>query len=248
MIDPYLGEDGTPSDRRGLSFVEPSLLNEAIARLDREGFQVHVHAIGDRAAREALDAFEGARQANGARDARHHIAHLQVVHPEDVPRFARLGVVANAQALWACYDDQMRDLCVPYLGPERTSWQYPFGSLVRHGARLAMGSDWPVTTPEPMAQIEVGVTRIPTEARDRDPLNARERIDLETALHAFTAGSAFVNFLDDETGSIEEGKLADIVVLDRDVMAPDATPIGEAKAVLTLVDGEPVHADASIGW
>ena len=111
-----------------------------------------------------------------------------------------------------------------------------------------MGSDWPVTTPEPLPQIEVGITRIPVETRDRDPLNEEERLELQTALHAFTAGSAFVNFLDGETGSITEGKAADIVVLDRDVLSPDATPIGEARAVLTLVDGEPAFAHPSIGW
>jgi predicted amidohydrolase YtcJ len=125
-----------------------------VSRLDAEGFQVHFHAIGDRAVRECLDAVEAARERNGPRDARHHIAHLQVVHPDDVPRFAGLGVVANIQAYWACLDDQMRDLNLPVLGPQRAATQYPFATLARSGARLAMGSDWSVTTADPLPQIQ----------------------------------------------------------------------------------------------
>src|SRR5207237_3350947 len=141
--------------RAGLSFVDPRSLGEHIARLDREGFQVHVHAIGDRAVREALDAFEAAMRANGSNDLRHHVAHIQVVHPHDVPRFAELGVVANAQPFWAVLDGYMRDLTIPFLGPERSRSQYPFASLLRSGARLAMGSDWPVSTPDPLPEIDV---------------------------------------------------------------------------------------------
>ena len=113
-----------------------------------------MHAIGDRGVREALDAFEGTDPAR-----RHHVAHLQVVHPDDVPRFAALGVAANMQALWACLDDQMVELTIPFLGEERSRWQYPFGDLHRAGARLVAGSDWPVSTPDPLAAIHVAVNR-----------------------------------------------------------------------------------------
>jgi predicted amidohydrolase YtcJ len=249
MTSPYLGPDGRPGDGSGLSFVEPTLLNRAVTRLDAEGFQVHVHAIGDRAVREALDAFEAARDANGPRDSRHHIAHIQVVHPDDIPRFAALDVVANAQPYWACLDGQMRSLVIPFLGPERTAWQYPFASLLRTGATLAMGSDWPVTTPHPLREIQVAVTRIPDGDPEQPVFLPDERLALADALRAFTSGTAFVNHDDLETGSIEPGKLANLAVVDRDLFAIDAIEIGTAKVVLTLVEGEPVYADpAVVSW
>jgi predicted amidohydrolase YtcJ len=246
LLEPYLDETGRATDNRGISMVDPALLNRVVARLDREGFQVHVHAIGDRAVREALDAFEAAVRSNGVGDRRHHIAHLQLVHPADVPRFGAMGVVANAQPFWACMDDYQRELTIPFLGSERSSRQYPFGSLRRQGARLAFGSDWDVSTPDPLIQMEVAVNRTAPDDRGAEPLVPEERIDLAAALEAFTAGSAFVNHLDDLTGSIEPGKLADLAVLDRDIFAPDAGPIGDTRVVLTLVEGEPVHAEPGI--
>ena len=127
------------------SFVEAEDLKAGVTRLDAEGFQVHVHAIGERAVREALDAFEAARAANGPNDHRHHIAHIQVVHPDDVPRFRDLGVIANAQPLWAVNEGQMLHLTIPFLGTERSAWQYPFGSLVRSG-RCSRWGDWSVSS------------------------------------------------------------------------------------------------------
>ncbi|MDP9343607.1 MAG: amidohydrolase [Actinomycetota bacterium] len=251
MIEPYLDGHGLPDDGRGqgLSFVDPAAFGPSVTRLDREGFQVHVHAIGDRAVREALDAFEAARAANGPSPNRHHIAHLQVVHPDDVPRFAALGVAANLQAYWACLDDQMRDLNVPFLGPQRTGQQYPFASLARSGARLALGSDWSVTTADPLRQIQVALTRVPFDQPEREPFLPAERLDLPTALRAFTMGSAWVNHLDRETGSIEPGKLADLVVLDRDLTALSPASVGEAQVVLTMVEGEVVRRAPSLsGW
>ncbi len=248
LLSPYLDSSGCPTSNLGLSFVEPRELDRNVTRLDREGFQVHVHAIGDRAAREALDAFECALGANGSTDGRHHVAHIQVVHPDDVPRFARLGVTANAQPFWACLDRQMRDLCVPHLGEERTGWQYPFAGIVRTGGRLAMGSDWPVTTPDPLKEIEVAVTRVPHGKEDREPFLSHQRLSLEQALEAFTAGSAFVNHLDDRTGTIEAGKLADLAVIDRDLFEIDPHDIGQARVFMTLVEGEPVHIDPELSW
>ncbi|MGH2573494.1 MAG: amidohydrolase [Actinomycetota bacterium] len=248
MIDLYLDGSRNPSNRRGLSFIDPEKLKRYVTRLDAEGFQVHVHAIGDRAVREALDAFQAARDANGLRDSRHHIAHIQVVHPDDVPRFAELGVVANAQPLWACLDDQMRDLTVPFLGPERVGWQYPFASLRRAGATLAFGSDWPVTTPNPLKELQVAVTRIPEDDPEREPFLQDERLELDAAIDAFTRRSAFVNHLDDQAGTVQVGKLADLVVLDRNLFEIDALEIGDAKVLLTMVEGEPVHVAPGVGW
>ncbi|MFL5680303.1 MAG: amidohydrolase [Chloroflexota bacterium] len=246
MVDPYLGHDGRPTGNRGLSFVDPTRLGGYVTGLDAAGFQVHFHAIGDRAVREALDAIEAARRENGWSDTRPHISHIQVIQPSDVPRFAQLGVAANAQPYWACNDGQMTNLTVPFLGPERARWQYPYRSLRRAGAVLAMGSDWSVSTPNPLLEMEVAVTRVSDRSRGkREPLLPEEALDATDALAAFTIGSAWVNHLDTETGSIEVGKLADLAIIDRDVLAPDAGPIGDARVVMTLVEGETVFEDAA---
>jgi predicted amidohydrolase YtcJ len=248
MIDPYLDREGRPTTNRGIDFVEAEPMREHVARLDAAGLQVHFHAIGDRAVRVALDSVEAARRANGMTDTRPHISHIQVVHPEDVPRFGPLGAVANAQPLWACHETQMDELTIPILGPERSRWQYPFASLLRSGARLAMGSDWSVSTPNPLLEIEVAVTRIyPTSRDTARPFLPEERLTLEQAIEAFTLGSAYVNHLDDETGTIATGKLADLAVIDRDLFAPDAGPIGDAKVLATFVGGKVVFEDPALG-
>jgi len=247
MLGPYLDGSGNETSNSGISMVEPDLLNRYVTALDAQGFQVHIHAIGDRAVRESLDAFEAAQVRNGRRDARHHIAHIQVVDGNDVPRFRTLGVVANAQPLWASLEPQMENLTIPFLAPERARQQYPFASLRRAGATIAFGSDWPVSSPDPLLEMEVAITRVDPANRDGEPLLPEERLDLPAALEAFTMGAAYVNRLERDTGSIEVGKLADIAVLDRDPFEPGAGPLGEAKVVLTLVDGKPVHGDPSIG-
>jgi predicted amidohydrolase YtcJ len=241
LTEPYLDAGGSPTDNLGKSFVDPEALRGAVTRLDAEGFQVHVHAIGDRAVREALDAFEAARRVNGMNDLRHHVAHIQVVHPTDVPRFAALGVVANGQPFWAQNEPQMVVLTVPFLGRERATWQYPFASLVRAGARLAFGSDWSVSSADPLAEIHVAVNRA-GPAEDGEPFLSGEAIDLRTALEAFTRGAAYVNHLDDVTGTIEVGKLADLVVIDRDLFAHPASEIHAARVEMTMVEGERVFA------
>ncbi len=240
MLEPYLDGAGAVTDRRGIDFIEPSALAEHVTRLDALGFQPHFHAIGDRAVRNGLDAVAAARAANGPSDTRPHIAHIQVIHPDDVPRFRALGVAANAQPYWACHEPQMDELTIPFLGPERTGWQYPFRSLRRAGAVLAMGSDWSVSTPNPLLEIEVAVRRVSDRHRDAEPFLPEEALEPIDAFAAFTAGSAWVNHLDTETGSLEAGKLADLVVLDRDVFAPDAGPIGDARVLATFVEGDPV--------
>ncbi|HEX7172716.1 MAG TPA: amidohydrolase [Candidatus Limnocylindria bacterium] len=242
MTAPYIGSDGVTGTDAGRPFIEPQLLREAVIELDRRGFQAHVHAIGDGAVRLALDAVEAARAANGMTDHRHHIAHLEVVNPDDVPRFGRLGVVANMQPLWASDDDQMRTLRIPLLGPDRATWQYPFASLLRAGATLAGGSDWTVSSANPLLEIEVAVTRVDPDTRDVGPFLPDERLTLDAALRAFTIGSAGVNHLDADTGTIEVGKLADLAVLDRDLRDRGAGPIGEARVRLTFVEGVEVFS------
>jgi predicted amidohydrolase YtcJ len=237
MSRPYLGADGRPTGNSGISFVDPGLLREAVTRLDAEGFQVHVHAIGDRAVSEALDAFAAARTANGRTRGRHHIAHVQVVSPRDRQRFADLDVAANIQALWAVNDDAMTEMTLPFLDRELAGWQYPFASLARAGTRLAAGSDWPVSTPDPLQALHVAVNRSLDGAEAFAP---HEALGVEQAFAAYTSGSAYVNHLDD-TGVLAPGRLADLAVLDRDPLSGDPAEIREAKVVATYVDGRCVH-------
>jgi hypothetical protein len=247
VLEPYLGPDGRPTGNRGLSQVEPEALKGYVTRLDALGFQPHFHAIGERAVREALDAVAAARAANGMTDTRPHVAHIQVIHPDDLGRFRELAVVANAQPYWACHEGQMDNLTIPFLGPERSAWQYPFRSLRAAGATLAMGSDWSVSTANPLLEMEVAVNRISDVSRGREPsFLPDERLDLVDALAAFTAGTAWVNHLEHEIGSLEVGKAADLVVLDRDLFDRGAGAIGEARVVGTFIDGTPVFEDAAL--
>ncbi|WP_030238105.1 amidohydrolase [Streptomyces sp. NRRL S-350] len=241
MTSPYLDGCGCATANSGLSFVDPAALRGYVTELDALDFQVHFHALGDRAVREALDAVEAARAANGRRGARHHLAHLQVVHPDDLTRFARLGAVANIQPLWAAHEPQMDELTIPFLGPERAAWQYPFGDLQRAGATLAAGSDWPVSSPDPLAGLHVAVNRMEPEATDGRVFLPEQRLDLGTAIAAYTAGSAYVNGHDD-AGVLEAGRLADLVVLDRDILTGPASEIAHARVLRTYVGGQLVHA------
>jgi predicted amidohydrolase YtcJ len=239
MTVPYRDACGCATANAGLSFVDPEALKGYVTQLDALDFQVHFHALGDRAVREALDAVEAALRANGPRGNRHHLAHLQVVHPDDVPRFARLGAVANLQPLWAAHEPQLDELTTPFLGGQLAEWQYPFGDLLRAGATLAAGSDWPVSSPDPLAGVHVAVNRI-TPGEDRPAFLPEQRLDLTTALAAYTTGSAYVNRLDD-TGTLRAGALADLVVLDRDPFAGRPEDIASTRVAQTYVGGERVH-------
>jgi predicted amidohydrolase YtcJ len=243
LLEPYVG-----TDNYGISMVAPEDLERIVTLLDARDFQVHMHTIGDRAVRDALDAVQAAQEANGRRDMRHHLAHLQLVHPDDLPRFAELGVIANVSPYWACRSGYVEELTEPFIGPVRSARMYPFGSLLRAGARLAFGSDWTVSTANPLLEIEVAVTRIAPDTRWLEPLLPEEGLELATALTTFTAGSAYVNFLEGETGTLEPSKSADLVVLDRDVLDSGAGPIGDASVILTLLAGEAVYADPGLGW
>ncbi|MDT7671699.1 MAG: hypothetical protein QOC74_4482 [Pseudonocardiales bacterium] len=240
LLEPYLTPCGCAGANRGHSFVDPAELGKYVVALDALDFQVHFHALGDRAVREALDAVAAAREANGDRGNRHHLAHLQVVHPDDIPRFAQLGAVANIQPLWACHEPQMDELTIPFLGPERTARQYPFGALLASGARLAGGSDWPVSSPDPLQGIHTAVNRVAPGAAGPVFL-PEQRIGLAAALDLYTAGSAYVCHADD-TGRIAEGHLADLTVLDRDLLRQPPERIADASVDLTFVGGRCVYA------
>jgi predicted amidohydrolase YtcJ len=239
MTEPYRDAHGQVTGNAGISFVEPRALARYVAALDALDFQVHFHALGDRAVRESLDAVAAARAANGFRDTRPHLAHLQVVHPDDRPRFRALRASANIQALWAIHDPQMDELTLPFLDPRLAGWQYPFGDLLRAGATVAAGSDWPVTSADPLLAIHVAVNRVAL-GRDDEPFLPEQRLDLAAALSAYTAGSAYVNHLDD-TGHLRAGYRADLVVLDRDPFAGPAAEIGHTRVAATYVGGRKVY-------
>jgi hypothetical protein len=238
MLEPYEGGFGDLHGR-GIQFVESEALAEAVVALDARGFQVHQHALGDRAFRSGLDAVEAARAANGWNDARHHIAHLQLPDPVDLPRLRRLGVVANLQTFWAQPDPVISEITAPRVG-ERAARLYPFGSIRESGAVMCMGSDWPVTTPNPWLEMEVAVTRQPIGDPDADPLDASQRLDLTTVMSAFTRGSAYVNH-DDEAGVLAPGMRADLVVVDRDPFDRSVGSIGETTVELTMAAGRVVY-------
>lgn len=247
MLTPYRDGSGHDTCNHGLSFIEPAKLREYVTALDASGQQVHMHALGDRAVREALDALQVARDANGGTDGRHHLAHLQVVAEDDTARFAPLGAIANIQALWATHEDQLDELTLPFLQDGQVDRQYPFGDLVREGARLAAGSDWPVSTADPLAAIHVAVNRS-YPGSHRPPLGgAHQRLDLETAFAAYTSGSAYVNRRDDDTGSIREGYLANLVVIEPNPFRLPIADLHRARVASTWIEGRRVHtADALV--
>jgi len=238
MSEPYF-VDGFPT---GIPMVDPGFLKTAVTALDAEGFQVHFHAIGDAAITQCLDAVEAAIDANGNAHRRHHISHLQLIHPGDLPRFRELDVVANFQPLWAYADAYVTELTIPFIGEERAGWMYTIRSVVNAGGMIAFGSDWFVSTANPFPQIETAITRTDAEGDDA-PFMPHETIDLATALAAFTINSAYVNGIDDVSGSISVGKLADLIILDRNLFVIPAKEISETRVLLTLFGGKPVHGD-----
>ncbi len=236
-LTPYLDGAGHPTTNHGMDYIDPDALPGIVTAVMGRGLQPHFHALADAAVRHALDAVAAGRTSLGWSDVRPHIAHLQIVHPDDLPRFRALGVVANAQALWACADAAMIELNIPFLGEPRVSWQYPFAGLLRAGATMAMGSDWSVTTADPLAQIAVAVDRRVPDDPESSPFLPEQAIGLADALVAFTAGSAFVNHREADTGTIRAGSRADLVILNGD---PFAIPIATLHVDETIVAGEAV--------
>jgi predicted amidohydrolase YtcJ len=237
MLEPYLVESGT----RGIPMIDPNYLSEAVSQIAAAGFQVHFHALGDGAVRLALDSIEESNRRNGDQDLRHHLSHLQVIHPDDQPRFRELGAVANFQPLWAMADSYIVELTLPFISEETARWMYPIKSVIDAGGTIALGSDWSVSTVDPLPQIETAVTRIDAVGEPTEVLNPEQRITLAQAIEGFTMGSAFVNHQDDTTGSIEVGKLADLIVIDKNLFDLPAEEISDAKVLLTLFEGKPVY-------
>jgi predicted amidohydrolase YtcJ len=208
--------------------------------LERRGFDIHFHAIGDGAVRQGLDAFAAAAATGTRSDVRRGIAHLELIHPDDIGRFADLDVAANLQPLWAHVDRETRAIQIPIVGEARYEARYAFGDLWRAGARLAGGSDWSVTSANPLEEMEVAVRRAHPTSRDDPPWRPDQALDLDTALAAFTIGAAWVSRLEADTGTLEVGKSADLTLLDRDLRSVPEGRLSQARVRMTLVEGSVV--------
>lgn len=236
LLEPYRG----CTHHRGDTFYPAEEFAGLLAELDARGFQCFVHATGDRGIRTVLDAVAHARDVNGARDARHQVVHVECLDPDDVARFRELGVVACMQPRH----------CAPEIagpgqdwaenvGEERWHKAWPMRSLHEAGAVLAFSSDWNVAEMDPMVGIYTAVTRRPLGGGE--PWMPSETVDVATAVHGYTMGSAYANFLEHERGSLTVGKLADFVVLSRDILAADPADIPDTVCELVAVGGEIVH-------
>ncbi len=239
MLEPYA--DREADGVTGTPLIPRAEMIDLVTSLDALGFQIHFHSIGDAATRYSLDAIEAARAQNGERDSRHHISHIMVWDPADFGRVVDLDVIANFQALWAYRDTHYDEITRVRLGEKRSNYIYPINTLHKRGAKLAFGSDWYVSSANPLLAIEVSVTRLGPDGDTTEPLLPSEAIDLATAIRAATLGSAYGNFLDEETGSIELGKLADLIVIDKNLFDIPARDISEARVMLTLFEGESVY-------
>ena len=249
MSSPYLDRHGYSAGHRGSLFIEPDLLSAAARRLAGEGFQLHFHAIGDRAVSTALDTL-ASLPAAGRRAARHHLAHLQFIAPRDLGRFLALDAVANFQPLWACTEPLMEHMTLPFVGPERAAWQYQIGSLAKMGTRIAFGSDWPISSADPLQEIHVAVNRVLSERLGQrgepeceSPFLPGQAVSLDDALSAFTSGVDWVNHEEHLVGTLRPGLRADLIVLDQDLFAVPATAIGDTSVVMTVSSGQVVFGD-----
>jgi hypothetical protein len=238
LLEPYADAPNT----RGELLIQTDALNAIVRRLDAEGFLIHMHAMGDRAVRVGLDAIEQAMRANGPRDRRHQIAHIGVADPADIARFCKLGVAANIQPRFAVADDPALIPGQTVLGPARTRWMYPFGSIAACGATIVASSDWPQPSMNPLDEIQAGLTRRPLDS-SKPAEQPEQRLDRATMLTAYTKNAAWAARAENIDGSIEVGKAADLVVLDRNLFKMKASDIHQARVLLTLLDGEVLYRD-----
>ncbi|MEU1302986.1 amidohydrolase [Streptomyces shenzhenensis] len=236
LLEPYADDPCA----RGMPLWAADELRAALVEIDRLGLQPHLHAIGDAGIRTALDAVAHLTEVRGPRDRRPVIAHVQLVDPADLPRFAELGVIANIEPLWLQPDPAMTDLTVPRLGEARSRQQYPLGSLLGSGARVSFGSDWPVSDHRPLTGLPVSVTRQTPQRRPEGGWLPQERIDIETAMSCYTAGVAHQAMADDR-GVLAPGRVADLVWLDRDPRDRDPHDVPGTTVLGTWLAGRRIY-------
>lgn len=234
LIDPY-----SNSHKQGELLIDPAHFGELVSAADARGWLVHIHAIGDRAVREALNGIEQARRDRQS-GITHSITHLQLVNPKEFARFKPLDVIASMQLLWAAGDDYTLDMVKPYVSAFAFRYQYPAHSLLQQGATLAGASDWPVSSPNPWAAMAQAVTR----EGEKGVLNADERLDRETMFYAYTLNAARTIGQEQRIGSLAVGKQADFILLDRDVFTVDAKALSETRVLKTWFGGHEVFEAA----
>jgi predicted amidohydrolase YtcJ len=237
MLEPY-SDDPTLI---GKLFWDPAKYQQAITELDRRGLQIFTHAIGDKAVRLALDAYQGAAETNHTHDMRPRIEHIETISAQDIPRFGKLGVIASFQPLHAYPDDDTLNIWARNVGKERAQRAWVWHSIESTGGVLAFGSDWPVVTLNPWPGVQNALTRKTREGDPPDGFVPQERISLEDTIKAYTLGAAFAGHREKSEGSIEPGKLADLIVLDRDLFKIDPSNVADTKVLLTLVGGKVVY-------
>jgi predicted amidohydrolase YtcJ len=240
LLAPYDDDSATDPSRRGAPTYPPEVLLRVCAAIDAAGFDVHAHAIGDGAVRDVLDALEAMRRLGHPRETRHTMAHLELVDDDDIGRFSALGVIAACQPLWAVHDEA-DTILQQRLGAERLERRYPFGRLRDAGAQLAMGSDWNVSTADPLSIMQAAITRLSPEADRPRPLGPpHERLELSEVLAAYTSGSARALRLERQVGTIEPAKAADLVLLEADPFRA-GVELPECRVRLTMVAGRIVY-------
>lgn len=247
LLEPYADMPGF----RGTPVWTPEAFGNMTSALDREGFQIEVHCMGDGAVRMSLDAFENARKENGPRDSRHKIAHIEIVSPDDLPRFKFLGVIPVLQPIWFYYTPFIDSVTLPALGRERTAGIYPMKSLIDSGSIVACGTDWPLAvdylTLRPLDSIRTGAVGLPLSGENNTirQFHPEERVDLKTMVEAATYNGAYASFMENETGSLKAGNLADLVVIDKDIFKMPVEDINSARVLMTVLEGREAFRDSS---
>jgi predicted amidohydrolase YtcJ len=226
----------------------PDQVLDLFTAFDAARFQLHVHVIGDGAARAALDGFEAARRSNGRWPSRHQVAHVQCIDPADIHRFHELGAMINIQPLWARHEPSVTDVALPMVGEARGKWMYAFRSLIDGGAGYALSSDWGVSTLNPFEIMETAITRQPPGRSINHPvLLPEQRMSREECVRGYTLHAAQAAWREADTGSLALGKYADIIILDCDIFTCDVYDIGDTEVLLTLLAGNEVHRSEAFG-
>ncbi len=237
FFEPYTDDPST----KGALFWDPAKYKAAVAQLDKKGFQLYTHAIGDYAVRTALDAYEFAEHTNHSKDHRNRVEHIETITAEDIPRFAKLAVIASMQPLHAYPDEDTLDVWARNIGPERASRAWLWNSIAQQGGRYTFGSDWPVVTLNPWEGIQTAVTRQTSDGKPPGGFVPSEKLSVAQAVEGYTIDAAFAGHLEKSEGSLAIGKVADVIVVDKNIFEIDPHTIDETKVVLTIVGGKIVY-------